>query len=238
MTQELDRHLDAATVARGGLLSRRRLMSGGLALGGAVAAGSLGMIETAQSAPALSQWARVAGLPVRGYGMPAEQEAHVKRAVLQFYKELASEYSFSGTPLQHLRGTITPSGLHFEVHHGGRPELDSATHVLMIHGLVDRALKFDLAALERYPMVSRVHFIECSGNSFFNALFPEPMQAGCDVLHGLVSNSEWTGIPLSILMDEAGVKPNGRWLQGRFLFCCGWCLRGAWHGTGVRRERG
>ena len=26
--------------------------------------------------------------------------------------------------------------------------------------------------------------------------------------------------------------------QGRFLFCCGWCLRGAWHGTGVRRERG
>ena len=82
----------------------------------------------------------------------------------------------------------------------------------MIHGLVERPLKFDLASLERYPMVSRVHFIECSGNSFFNALFPEPMQAGCDVLHGLVSNSEWSGIPLSILMDEAGVKPDGRWV--------------------------
>ena len=212
MTKELDRHLDEAAVARGGLLSRRRLMSGSLALGGAVAAGSLGMIETAQAAPALPGWAKVAGLPVRGYGMPAEQEAHVKRAVLQFYKELAPEYSFSGTPLQHLRGTITPSGLHFEVHHGGRPELDPAAHRLMIHGLVERPLKFDLASLERYPMVSRVHFIECSGNSFFNALFPEPMQAGCDVLHGLVSNSEWSGIPLSILMDEAGVKPDGRWV--------------------------
>ena len=212
MTKELARQLDDATAARGGLLSRRKLMSGGLALGGAVAAGSLGMIETAQAAPALSDWAKVAGLPVRGYGMPAEQEAHVKRAVLQFYKDLAPEYSFSGTPLQHLRGTITPSGLHFEVHHGGRPELDPAAHRLMIHGLVDRALKFDFASLDRYPMVSRVHFIECSGNSFFNALFPDPMQAGCDVLHGLVSNSEWAGVPLSILMDEAGVKPEGRWL--------------------------
>ena len=212
MTKELDRRLDDATVAGGGLLSRRQLMSGGLALGGAVAAGNLGMIETAQAAPELPAWAKVAGLPVRGYGMPAEQEAHVKRAVLQFYKDLAPEYSFSGTPLQHLRGTITPNGLHFEVHHGGRPELDPAAHRLMIHGHVERALKFDLASLERYPMISRVHFIECSGNSFFNALFPDPMQAGCDVLHGLVSNSEWSGIPLSILMDEAGVKPEGRWL--------------------------
>ena len=212
MTKELERQLGDATVARGGLLSRRKLMSGGLALGGAVAAGSLGMIETAQAAPALPDWAKVAGLPVRGYGMPAEQEAHIKRAVLQFYKELAPEYSFSGTPLQHLRGTITPNGLHFEVHHGGRPELDPAAHRLMIHGLVERPLKFDLASLERYPMVSHVHFIECSGNSFFNALFPDPMQAGCDVLHGLVSNSEWTGIPLSILMDEAGIQSNGRWV--------------------------
>ena len=212
MTKELDGRISDATVARGGLLSRRQLMSGGLALGGAVAAGSLGMIETAQAATELPDWAKVAGLPVRGYGMPAEQEAHVKRAVLQFYKDLAPEYSFSGTPLQHLRGTITPNGLHFEVHHGGRPELDPAAHRLMVHGLVDRALKFDLASLERYPMVSRVHFIECTGNSFFNALFPDPMQAGCDVLHGLVSNSEWSGVPLSILMEEAGVKPEGRWL--------------------------
>ena len=37
---------------------------------------------------------------------------------------------------------------------------------------------------------------------------------------------------------KAGQALEGVRRQGRFLFCCGWCLRGAWHGTGVRRERG
>ena len=128
------------------------------------------------------------------------------------YKELAPAYGFSGTPLQKLRGTITPSGLHFEVHHGGRPLLDPAKHRLMIHGLVNRPLSFDLASLERYPMVARIHFIECSGNSFFNAIFDEPQQMGCDMLHGLVSNSEWTGIPLRILLEEAAIQPDGKWI--------------------------
>ena len=198
--------------AGGGLLSRRRLLGSGLALGSGAAATSLGIIEEVRAAPALPEWVTVAGEVVRGYGMPAEQEAHVKRALMQFYKDLAPGFSFSGTPLQHLRGTITPNGLHFEVHHGGRPNLDPTQHRLMIHGLVDRPLKFDIAALERYPMVSNVHFLECSGNSFFNAIMEEPMQAGCDMLHGLVSNAEWTGIPLSVLLDEAGVKPEGRWI--------------------------
>jgi sulfane dehydrogenase subunit SoxC len=210
MTQAVANHLSAARLAGGGLLSRRRLIGEGLAMGGAAAAG-LGLIENVQAAPAAPEWATIAGEPVREYGLPAKQEAHVKRALIQIYKDLAPGFSFSGTPLQHLRGSITPNGLHFEVHHGGRPELDPAQHVLMIHGLVERPLKFDLAALERYPMVSRVHFIECAGNSFFNAILDEPMQAGCDMLHGLVSNAEWTGIPLSVLMDEAGVKPAGRW---------------------------
>lgn len=210
MTQAVAKHLSAARLAGGGLLSRRRLIGEGLAMGGAAAAG-LGLIGNVQAAPAAPEWATIAGEPVREYGLPAKQEAHVKRALIQIYKDLAPGFSFSGTPLQHLRGTITPNGLHFEVHHGGRPELDPAQHVLMIHGLVERPLKFDLAALERYPMVSRVHFIECAGNSFFNAILDEPMQAGCDMLHGLVSNAEWTGIPLSVLMDEAGVKPAGRW---------------------------
>jgi sulfane dehydrogenase subunit SoxC len=197
-------------VAGGGLLSRRDLLGSSLAIGGSAAAAALSMTGKAQAA--LPEWVTVAGEPVREYGMPAAQEAHVKRALLQFYKELAPSFSFSGTPLQHLRGTITPNGLHFEVHHGGRPELDPAQHRLMIHGLVDRPLKFDLDALERYPMVSDVHFLECSGNSFFNAIMPEPIQAGCDMLHGLLSNAEWTGVPLSTLMDEAGVKSEGRWV--------------------------
>lgn len=200
------------TVAGGGLLSRRHLLEGGLVLGGSTVAAGFGALDRARAEPSAPEWVTVAGEQVRGYGMPAEQEAHVKRALIVPHPDLSPGFSFSGTPLQFMRGTITPNGLHFEVHHGGRPDLEPSRHALMIHGMVERPLKFDLAALERYPMVSNVHFLECSGNSFFNAIMDEPMQAGCDMLHGLVSNAEWTGIPLSILMDEAGVRPEGRWV--------------------------
>ena len=208
MASSLDDRHGPEFAAGGGLLHRRHLLGGGLALGaGSVAAGPV-----FAAAPAAPAWETVAGAPVRGYGMPAAQEAHVQRELIQPYPEHAPGFSFSATPLHHLGGTITPNGLHFEVHHGGRPDLDPAQHRLMIHGLVERPLAFDLDALARYPTVSRVHFLECSGNSFFNAIMDEPMQAPCGMLHGLLSNAEWSGVPLSILMDEAGVKPEGRWV--------------------------
>ena len=72
-------------------------------------------------------------------------------------------------------------------------------------------MTFDLAALSRYPLVSRIHFIECSGNS--SALYaPEPPQGGAGALHGQLSCSDWTGVPVSTLLDEAGVRPEGKWL--------------------------
>lgn len=198
--------------AGGGLLSRRRLLGGGLAAGAVAAAGSLGLVEAVRAEAALPAWQTEPGLEVRPYGVPDSHEADVRRAIIQVYKELAPAYSFSGTPLHLLRGTITPPGLHYEVHHGGRPELDPARHRLRIHGLVERPLAFDLEALERYPMISRVHFLECAGNSFMNAHAEQAPQMGCDMLHGLVSNSEWTGVPLRLLLEEAGVRPEGRWL--------------------------
>jgi sulfane dehydrogenase subunit SoxC len=71
----------------------------------------------------------------------------------------------------------------------------------MIHGLVERPLQFDLEALDRYPMVSNVNFLECAGNSGRNAFDSGPYQITIDQLHGLVSNAEWTGVPLNILLD-------------------------------------
>ncbi len=211
MADGFNDRLRSAVVAGGGLLSRRRLLGSGLAVGGAAAA-NFSLAGQVRADPLVPEWATSAGEPVRGYGVPAIYEENVKRTLIKPYEDLAPGYSFSGTPLQYLRGTITPNGLHFEVHHGGRADIDPAAHNLFIHGLVERALRFDLAALERYPMVTHVHFIECAGNSFFNALMDEPMQAGCDMLHGLVSNAEWTGIPLSILLAEAGVDPRAQWV--------------------------
>lgn len=198
-------------VAGGGLLSRRHLLKRAVAGMGAVAAG-FALPRSAAAEADIPEWATIAGERARGYGMPAEAEASVQRAIIEPWKDVAPAFSLSGTPHHRLRGTITPSGLHFEVHHGGRPDVDPARHRLMIHGLVDRPLKFDLDALERYPMITATHFLECAGNSLFNAIVPDPMQAGCDMLHGLLSNTEWSGIPLSVLMDEAGVQPEGRWV--------------------------
>jgi sulfane dehydrogenase subunit SoxC len=81
----------------------------------------------------------------------------------------------------------------------------------LIHGLVERPLIFTMDALARYPLVSRIQFLECSGNSGGNNN-AEPPQQTAGGIHGLVSCSDWTGVPLSILLDECGVKPEGRWL--------------------------
>jgi sulfane dehydrogenase subunit SoxC len=94
----------------------------------------------------------------------------------------------------------------------GPPTDDPKGHQLSIHGLVDRPLKFSVENLLRYPMISRTYFVECSGNSSVNIVAPQPVQATAGTLHGLISCSDWTGIPLSILLKEAGVKPEGKWL--------------------------
>jgi sulfane dehydrogenase subunit SoxC len=36
----------------------------------------------------------------------------------------------------------------------------------MVHGLVDRPMLFTIDDLKRFPSVSPVHFLECSGNSW------------------------------------------------------------------------
>lgn len=116
----------------------------------------------------------------------------------------------SRTPLQDLYGTITPSALHYEAHHAGVPALNPHAYRLLVHGLVDRPLVFTLEDLLRFPAVSRIHFIECAGNSGREQQGnpgQTPQQS-----HGLLSCSEWTGVPLSLLLDEAGLKPAARWI--------------------------
>jgi len=98
------------------------------------------------------------------------------------------------------------------------PALDPARHELLIHGLVDRPLVFDLAALLRLPSVSRIHFIECAGNSGreHEGRPGETPQKS----HGLVSCTEWTGVLLSVLLAEVGVQPAARWLLAEGADAC------------------
>lgn len=193
-------------VAGNGLLHRRLFLKRGAA---ALGAGSLGLM-TAAPAAELPEWMRGPGRGMSGYGRRSRFEESVQRSVLSAKGTTGAGGSW--TPLEALEGMITPNPLHFERHHSGIPDIDPDKHRLLIHGLVKRDLFFDMDALSRYPMVSRIQFIECSGNSYLAGLPQKPVNATCGELHGLVACSEWTGVPLSILLDEAGVRPEARWI--------------------------
>src|SRR5258708_33493675 len=108
------------------------------------------------------------------------------------------EIGSSRTPLQDSYGILTPSSLHFERHHSGVPRIDPAAHRLLLHGMVERPLMLTMDDIHRLPSVSRIHFVECSGNSSSEwgpKTAPDAQRA-----HGLASCSEWTAVPLSIVL--------------------------------------
>lgn len=114
------------------------------------------------------------------------------------------------SPIQEFTGTITPNDLVFERHHGGVAMIDPKKYKLLVHGLVDRSLVFTLDDLRRFPSVSRVHFIECSGNGRNGYRDPKP-ELTPQMIDGLTSNGEWTGVPLSLVLREVGVRKSATW---------------------------
>ena len=110
-------------------------------------------------------------------------------------------------PLQDSVGMITPSSLHFVGTTRGSyiPEIDPREHRLMIHGMVDRPLTFTVEDLKRFPSVTRPHFMECAGNR--TSRRAKTVQES----HGMTSCAEWTGVLLSVLFKECGVKSGATW---------------------------
>jgi sulfane dehydrogenase subunit SoxC len=196
-------------VAGNGLLHRRLFLSQGAAVLGTAGA-ALITARNAGAAPLeIPATMKTPGVPASGYGERSRYESDVQRIANGAAPTAGT--GGSRTPLEHLEGIITPNSLHFERHHNGIPDINPDEHQVLIHGLVERPLLFSIDALSRYPLVSRIQFLECSGNSGGNNAAQAPQQ-GAGGLHGLVSCSNWTGVPLSVLLQEAGVRPEGRWL--------------------------
>ena len=189
--------------AGNGLLGRRFFLQAGVAGGAGLLTAGAGGVER-------DPWMRTPGAGMSDAGAPSIHEEHVRRLGVRSQPGTTGA-GVSRTPHELLDGIITPSRLHFERHHSGIPDIDPERHRLLIHGLVERPLAFDLDALSRYPTVSRIQFLECSGNSGA-MLAPSPPQLSCGELHGLVSASEWGGVPLAALLEEAGLKPEARWI--------------------------
>ncbi len=145
------------------------------------------------------------------YGAPSPFEAGVvRRERFGVPPYPTRQAAISLTPLQDLYGIVTPNGLHYERHHAGVPAIDPQQHRLMIHGLVDRPTVFTMADILRLPATSRLHFLECSGNTQ-NWDKPIPEQTAQDT-HGLLSCCEWTGVPLKIVLEAVGVRSDARWM--------------------------
>ena len=137
-----------------------------------------------------------------GYGSRSQFETEVRW--------INSTRTAGFSPLQSSYGTITPSGLHYERHHAGIPNIDPARHRLIIHGMVDRPIKYSLADIKRFPTVSRTYFLECSGTTGGEIM--KAREPTVQRTHGLISTSEWTGVPLSTLLKQTGLKPGAAWV--------------------------
>ena len=192
--------------------NRRRFLRRA-ALVGAGVAGSASVLRIDRAAaedldsnlpPNVPLWSRTLGAPILAhpYGAPSPYEGKiVRRESPGLTRTPHSSVAF--TPLQNLFGIVTPSGLHFERHHAGVPEIDPHEHRLMVHGMVSNPRIFTMDDILRFPSVSRIHFIECGANTgmeWANVAVPTVQYS-----HGMLGCSEWTGVLLSTLLDECGV---------------------------------
>jgi sulfane dehydrogenase subunit SoxC len=149
-----------------------------------------------------------------GYGKPSQFEANIQRRQSPGLTQ-TNQASVSFAPLQSLFGIVTPSGLHFERHHQGWWDIDPTKHRLMINGMVKTAKVFSMDEIMRLPSVSRFHFIECGANTaveWGNVAVPTAQYT-----HGMLSCSEFTGVPLITLLEMAGADLKG----GKFVLAEG-----------------
>ena len=154
------------------------------------------------------------GVATDGYGKPSRFESNIQRRQSPGLTQ-TSQASVSFAPLQSLFGIVTPSGLHFERHHQGWWDIDPSKHRFMINGLVKSAKVFTMDEIMRLPAVSRFHFIECGANTaveWGNVAVPTVQYT-----HGMISCSEFTGVPLVTLLELAGAD----FKKGRFVLAEG-----------------
>src|SRR5215467_1423471 len=185
--------------------NRRAFLKSGAALAGLTAGGIRPAFGQSSMAEALSPRNK----ELIAYG---ERSKYIKSIRIPVNGRMSPDmYGLTfhvGTPLQDQFGIITPSSLFYVATHRGSyvPEINPNEHRLMIHGLVERPLIFTMDELKRLPFVSRIHFVECLGNR------ARPQAKTVQETHGLTSCAEWTGVPLSLLLKEAGVKNGASWI--------------------------
>jgi sulfane dehydrogenase subunit SoxC len=204
--------VDATDQAAGnGLMNRRFFLNSALATTATLATGKAAFAQEAVG-EGQEDWTLYPGSDALEYGELSRFEAGRVKKLVGGLAGGRTATSAGRTPLHQLMGTITPSGLHFEVTHHGIPDINPDQHQLVMHGMVKQPLKWGIENLENYPTITREYFMECSGNG--RLLYYEPLspKMTLDATHGLVSGSQWTGVKLSTLLDECGLEDGAKWI--------------------------
>ena len=189
--------------------ARREFLKGGATLAGGLTLGAvspaLGQTPTSPASPPMIKGDNDGQI---AYG---DRSKHVKSVRIPHGgRPSPDDFGLTfhvASPLQDSVGVITPSSLHYFATTRGSflPDIDPREHRFMIHGLVDRPLTFTIEDLKRLPSVTRLHFIECAGNR--SSRRAKTVQE----THGMTSCAEWTGVLLSTLLKECGLKGGASW---------------------------
>jgi DMSO/TMAO reductase YedYZ molybdopterin-dependent catalytic subunit len=109
------------------------------------------------------------------------------------------------TPLDQADTYLTPSELFYVRSHFDTPRIDPALYRLVIDGAVAKPFSFTYQQLKELPSETRVATLECAGNG---RSFLTPRVPGVQWGLGAVGNAEWTGVPLTHLLERVGLKDN------------------------------
>jgi DMSO/TMAO reductase YedYZ molybdopterin-dependent catalytic subunit len=172
-------------------VSRRRLLQG-LAVGGAATA--VGGVRLGHT-----------------QGTPPAQDLVIKPAPAHLFFDYGTNKEMRWENL-YGRGYLTPNALFFVRNHTRTPRLEAATWRLMVGGSgVERPLELTYEALLAMPSRSVIRYVECAGNgrSFFATAYGKKAQ-GTQWKLGAIGVAEWTGVPLSVVLDRAGLKRTAR----------------------------
>ncbi|MFN2543120.1 MAG: sulfite oxidase [Actinomycetota bacterium] len=107
-------------------------------------------------------------------------------------------------PLETLRSPVTPAGLHYVLTHYDIPQVDRRDWRLSVGGHVRTPTELSLSDIESMPGVTLPVTLECAGNG---RAFLAPRPVSQPWLMEAVGTAEWSGPPLSTVLEQVGVAP-------------------------------
>lgn len=130
-------------------------------------------------------------------GTPEPGSTTLEGRIVRTVEPQNEEFDF-----RRLTGSVTPTDLFYVRNHGPVPHLDPVSWRLEIDGLVARPQSFTVEDLRALQEREGVATLECAGN---RRTMQSPVPAGVPWSDGAVSTARWGGVPLAVLLEDAGV---------------------------------